>query len=47
MAALERSDEELSRIARAARERTLAEHTADRRASELIAAIEGAFAMET
>jgi spore maturation protein CgeB len=47
MAALERSDEELSRIARAARERTLAEHTADRRASELIAAIEGAFAVET
>jgi spore maturation protein CgeB len=47
MAALELSDEELSRIARAARERTLAEHTADRRATELIAAIEDACAVET
>jgi spore maturation protein CgeB len=46
MAALEISDEELARIARAARERTLAEHTADRRASELVAAIEDAFAVE-
>ena len=33
--ALELSDAELGRIARAARERTLAEHTADRRAAEL------------
>jgi spore maturation protein CgeB len=47
MAALETSDEELQRIARAARERTLAEHTADRRAAQLVAAIEGAFAVET
>jgi spore maturation protein CgeB len=46
IAALEISDEELSRIARAARERTLSEHTADRRASELIAAIEDAYPVE-
>jgi spore maturation protein CgeB len=46
MAALETSDEQLARIARAARERTLTEHTADRRASELVAAIEGALAVE-
>lgn len=46
MDALETSDQELARIARAARERTLAEHTADRRASQLVAAIEGAFAVE-
>jgi spore maturation protein CgeB len=35
IAALERPDDELRRIARRARERTLAEHTADRRAVEL------------
>jgi spore maturation protein CgeB len=35
MAALERSPEELARMARAARERTLAEHTAAARASQL------------
>jgi spore maturation protein CgeB len=46
LAALETSDEELSRIARGARERTLSEHTADRRATELVAAIEDAFAVE-
>jgi spore maturation protein CgeB len=46
MAALETSDEELARIARAARERTLTEHTAERRASELVAAIEGALVVE-
>jgi spore maturation protein CgeB len=33
--AIERSDEELRRIARRARERTLVEHTADRRAAQL------------
>jgi spore maturation protein CgeB len=38
--AMEMSDDELSRMARAARDRTLTEHTADRRASELVAAIE-------
>jgi spore maturation protein CgeB len=36
VAALELSDSELERIARAARERVLAEHTADRRALELV-----------
>lgn len=35
LAALERSDAELARIARAGRERTLAEHTAEARAAEL------------
>jgi spore maturation protein CgeB len=40
IAALERSDGELRRIAGDARERTLAEHTADRRAAELEAAVE-------
>jgi spore maturation protein CgeB len=35
LAALDRSDEELREIARRARERTLREHTADRRAAEL------------
>lgn len=44
VAALERDDAELARIARAARERTLAEHTADRRADELIAAFAAAAA---
>ncbi len=42
LAALDRPDAELRGIARRARERTLAEHTADRRARELVAAIEGA-----
>jgi spore maturation protein CgeB len=41
MQALELSDTELAKLARAARERTLAEHTAERRAIEL----EAAFAM--
>ncbi|MFT3772762.1 MAG: glycosyltransferase [Minicystis sp.] len=40
LAVLDRSDEELSRIGHAARERVLAEHTADRRARELCAAVE-------
>jgi spore maturation protein CgeB len=40
--AIEASDEELHRRARLARERTLAEHTAERRAEELEAALEGA-----
>ena len=35
IAALERSDRELQAMARAARERTLGEHTAARRAAEL------------
>lgn len=41
VAALECSDEELSAIARAARERTLAEHTAEHRAIELEQLLEG------
>lgn len=42
LAALDRSDEDLARIGQAARERALAEHTADRRARDLIAALESA-----
>jgi hypothetical protein len=38
------SDAEVARIARLARERTLEEHTADRRAAELEAVIEDAAA---
>jgi spore maturation protein CgeB len=45
LAALDVSDEELSRTARAARERVLAEHTADRRAAELVARLEDAVAL--
>jgi spore maturation protein CgeB len=40
IAALEVSDTELNRIARAARERTLQQHSSDHRAGELIAALE-------
>jgi spore maturation protein CgeB len=40
--ALDLSDAELARIGRAARERTLAEHTSAHRAAELIAAVEDA-----
>ena len=46
VAALELSDAELSRIGRAARERALASHTADHRASELVALLEAAPAVE-
>ncbi len=46
VAALEISDEQLARIARAARERVLADHTAERRAAQLVAAIEGALSVE-
>jgi spore maturation protein CgeB len=42
LAALDRGDEELRRIAAAARERTLAEHTATVRARELVAVCESA-----
>jgi spore maturation protein CgeB len=41
LAALDLDDAEVRRIARAARERTLAEHTADRRAEELERILEG------
>ena len=40
LAALDLDDAELARIGRAARERTLAEHTSARRAAELVAALE-------
>jgi hypothetical protein len=40
--ALETSDAELERMASRARQRTLEEHTADRRAAELENAIQGA-----
>ncbi|WP_458096300.1 CgeB family protein [Roseomonas sp. WA12] len=42
LAAIDRSDEELALIARRGRERVLAEHTAQRRAREMVAAIESA-----
>jgi spore maturation protein CgeB len=42
LAALERSDEELARVAARARERTLAEHTGDRRAEQLLRYLEEA-----
>jgi spore maturation protein CgeB len=42
VAALCLGDAETSRIGRAARERTLAEHTSDQRANELLAALEAA-----
>lgn len=46
LAALETSDEELTRVARAARERVLSDHTAQRRASQLVTALEGAMTVE-
>ena len=42
IAALELGDAEVGRIGKAARERTLAEHTSDRRAGELLAILEAA-----
>ena len=42
IAALDTSDAELARLAQAARERTLADHSAERRALQLIAALENA-----
>ncbi len=44
--AIELSDAELCRLARAARDRVLADHTAERRAGELIALLDGALAVE-
>jgi len=41
--ALQTADDELARIGRRARERTLAEHTADRRAAELEALLQAAY----
>jgi spore maturation protein CgeB len=46
LAALELSDQELARIARAARDRVLTDHTAERRALQLVAALEGALTVE-
>jgi spore maturation protein CgeB len=46
LAALELSDEQLARIAGAARDRVLNDHTADRRAAQLVAALEGALTVE-
>jgi spore maturation protein CgeB len=43
LAALDRDTAELTRIGRAARERTLEEHTSERRAGELIAALEATY----
>jgi spore maturation protein CgeB len=44
--AMEAGDAELVRLAHAARERVLADHTAERRAGELVALLEGEFAVE-
>jgi spore maturation protein CgeB len=44
--ALEISDGELARIGRAARERTLAAHTAERRAADLVTLLENALSVE-
>jgi spore maturation protein CgeB len=46
LAALEVSDAELARISRAARERVLSDHTAERRALQLVSALEGALTVE-
>jgi spore maturation protein CgeB len=46
LAALEISDDELARMGRAARDRVLTDHTAERRATEMIAALEGALTVE-
>jgi spore maturation protein CgeB len=47
VAAVELADAELARVARRARERTLADHTASRRAAELVALLEGALSVGT
>jgi spore maturation protein CgeB len=46
MAALEMSDHQLRQMARAARERVLTDHTAERRALQLVSALEGALTVE-
>jgi spore maturation protein CgeB len=46
LAALQLSDHELDRVARAARERVLSDHTAGRRALQLVSALEGALTVE-
>jgi spore maturation protein CgeB len=44
--ALELADEQLAAMGQAARERVLSDHTADRRAAQLVAALEGALTVE-
>jgi len=44
--ALQRDDGELARVARAARERVLSDHTAERRATELVGLLERATSVE-
>jgi spore maturation protein CgeB len=46
LAALDYSDDQLAQVARAARQRVLADHTAERRALQLVAALEGALTVE-
>ena len=46
LAALELSEGELVRIAKAARERVLSDHTAERRALQLVSALEGSLKVE-
>ena len=46
VAAMERTDAELSRIREAARERALADHTAEHRAAELVTLLDAARAVE-
>jgi spore maturation protein CgeB len=46
LSALELSDEQLAAVAGAARERVMTDHTADRRAAQLVAALEGALTVE-
>jgi spore maturation protein CgeB len=46
LAALGTSDEELARLARAARERVLSDHTSNQRAIQLVAALEAAMTVE-
>jgi spore maturation protein CgeB len=45
LAAMDRDDAELARIGRAARARVLADHTAARRAAELVGILEGALSV--
>jgi spore maturation protein CgeB len=47
VAAMELPDPALERVARAARERALADHTAERRAAELVALLDAALTVET
>jgi spore maturation protein CgeB len=44
--AIEADDAELSRVARAARDRVLTDHSAERRAGQLLAMLEGVLAVE-